>query len=404
MTQQQGHLFESHGSWFVRYREQVKQPDGSVTIIQRAQRLASVHDYRKKSEVVPLKNEFMARLNRTGFTPEAGASIVDFVEKIYFPEVEKRLAKSTVRGYREAWKNHIQDRVIGTRVRDFRTVDGEILMRDIEREHGEELAHGTYKHIKVTLSAIFTHAKRVGVFDGVNPIQHVSIPKGKRHGRKRLAYSLEEIAQHLELFRRDPVIVRREDRSAYAPEIPARVIRAVIGVAAFAGLRQGEIRGIWWEDDDGEILNIRRSVWRTTVKEDTKTHEDEEDPGVVPIIRPLRLMLDSIRPKLASGWIFGNTIGGALDLDNLADRVIKPILKANGLKWKGWQAYRRGLATNLKKLGVSDTTIQAILRHENVSTTQRFYIKTAREDTVDAMKQLEARINCAADVQQALVN
>jgi len=62
--------------------------------------------------------------------------------------------------------------------------------------------------------------------------------------------------------------------------------------------------------------------------------------------------------------------GGALDLDNLADRVIKPILKAKGLQWKGWQPYRRGLATNLKKLGVLDTTIQAILRHESVSTTQ----------------------------------
>jgi hypothetical protein len=31
-----------------------------------------------------------------------------------------------------------------------------------------------------------------------------------------------------------------------------------------------------------------------------------------------------------------NTIGGALDLDNLADRVIKPVFKASGLKWKGW--------------------------------------------------------------------
>jgi hypothetical protein len=38
-------------------------------------------------------------------------------------------------------------------------------------------------------------------------------------------------------------------------------VRAVIGVAVSAGLRQGEIRGIWWEDDDGEVLNIRRSVW-----------------------------------------------------------------------------------------------------------------------------------------------
>jgi integrase len=77
----------------------------------------------------------------------------------------------------------------------------------------------------------------------------------------------------------------------------------------------------------------------------------------------------------AAGFIFLNRIGGSIDLDNLADRVIKPIFEANGMESKAWHAYRRGLATNLKELGVEDTTIPCILRHEDVSTTQRFYIK-----------------------------
>src|ERR1700680_4648117 len=42
-------------------------------------------------------------------------------------------------------------------------------------------------------------------------------------------------------------------------------------VISFAGLREGEIRGQWWEDDDGDVLNIRRSVWRTHLKDETKT-------------------------------------------------------------------------------------------------------------------------------------
>jgi Phage integrase family len=96
----------------------------------------------------------------------------------------------------------------------------------------------------------------------------------------------------------------------------------------------------------------------------------------VPIIVPLRLLLDAVKPENASGWMFPNTIGGALDLDNLADRVIKPVFNAKGMKWEGWHDYRRGLATNLHELGVPDKVIQAILRHEDVSTTQRSYIKT----------------------------
>ena len=126
--------------------------------------------------------------------------------------------------------------------------------------------------------------------------------------------------------------------------------------------------------------------------------------GVVPIIQPFRLMLDQIRPQAGSGWMFANSIGGALDLDNLADRVIKPVLKANGLKWKGWHAYRRGLATNLHELGIPDKVIQAILRHEDVKTTQRSYIKTLPSVVTEAMKRLEQRIACAADVQQVSVN
>jgi hypothetical protein len=49
---------------------------------------------------------------------------------------------------------------------------------------------------------------------------------------------------------------------------------------------------------------------------------------------PFRLVLDAIKPEIASGWMFPNMIGGALDLDDLDDRVIKPVLKANVLKWK----------------------------------------------------------------------
>jgi len=76
-----------------------------------AHRLASLAEYPKKNEVVPLKNELMDRLNRIGFTPEAGVSIVDFVENVYFPAIEQRLAMSTVKGYKDSWRCHIGDRI-----------------------------------------------------------------------------------------------------------------------------------------------------------------------------------------------------------------------------------------------------------------------------------------------------
>ncbi len=394
---QQGSLYAENGSWFVRYWEIVRQPDGSLKRKHPAHRLASVKDYPKKSEVVPLKNSFMEKLSKIGFTPEAGVSIVDFVENTFFPACERRLSGGGTKCYRDSWKCHIRQHVFGLRLRDFRPVDVQNLLNKEEKTHDKNLSHGTYKLMKITLSAIFTEARNLGLYEGVNPTTGVRIPKGKKHGRKRLAYSLEEILEHLQLFDSDPIVIINEE-GPYTPEVAAGIVRAVIGVTAFAGLRKGEVRGLWWDDDGGEILSICRSMWGSTLK-NTKTEEDVDEPGLVPIIKPLRLLLDAIKPTHASGFIFPNTIGGVLDLDNLADRVIRPTLKAHNLMWKGWQAYRRGLATNLKELGVPDTTIQCILRHENVSTTQRFYIKTASAVAVDAMKKLEEKIGGTAVVQ-----
>jgi hypothetical protein len=67
------------------------------------------------------------------------------------------------------------------------------------------------------------------------------------------------------------------------------------------------------------------------------------------------------------------------------------------LPWYGWHAFRRGLATNLHRLGVSDRVIQEVLRHANVTTTMNIYVKMVSADAVIAMKALEAI--CATTVQ-----
>jgi hypothetical protein len=67
-----------------------------------------------------------------------------------------------------------------------------------------------------------------------------------------------------------------------------------------------------------------------------------------------------------------------------------PALQEQNIEWWGWPAFRRGLATNLHGLGVSDKRIQTVLRHANVSTTLNNYIKSVPSDAVVAMNSLEA--------------
>ena len=115
-----------------------------------------------------------------------------------------------------------------------------------------------------------------------------------------------------------------------------------------------------------------------------------------------------------TGPIFANALGKPLAIVSLTSRCILPTLnrcehcgksesthqKANHPykrdslipEWHGWHAARRGLGSNLYRLGVPDMVIQRILRHANVSTTATYYIKTAADDVRTAMTRLENRI------------
>ena len=84
-----------------------------------------------------------------------------------------------------------------------------------------------------------------------------------------------------------------------------------------------------------------------------------------------------------------------INMDALARDVIAPALTKADLHWRGWHAFRRGLATNLYRLGVSDKTIQRILRHSNVAVTQNCYLKTLDGDATAAMRSLELSLKNA---------
>ena len=73
---QDGYLYVDHGAWFVRYRERVRQEDGSIKLKQRARKLGSVSEYRRESDIKPLYTNFMQRLNAGKFTPESNLTLL----------------------------------------------------------------------------------------------------------------------------------------------------------------------------------------------------------------------------------------------------------------------------------------------------------------------------------------
>ena len=394
MREQKGQVFHKGKSWFVRYCDDVMQPDGTIQRKRVCKKLPVDYcdEYRTKKSVKSFVDEILAPVNGGLLNPQSTMPIAEFVEKVYLPEyVEKQLRPSTRKGYRDIYEKHLKNRLGNVTLRGFRTVHGEQLLAQIGAQTG--LGRRSLQHIKAFLSGVFKQAKRLGILDGVNPIQDVSIPRTPEP-EDTYAYSLTEITRMLSFL--------------------AEPERTIVLTAALTGLRKGEIRGLCWEDFGQNELSVKRSVWESTVNE-PKTRRSK---APIPVVRQLAEALEAHRLRMGklvqpNPPIFQAGNGKPLNLNNLVRRVIVPALTRcavcgepesehgeNGHefqldtsipRWHGWHAFRRALATNLHALGVEDKEIQAILRHSNVGLTINVYVKSVTQSQVNAMDVLSAR-------------
>ncbi len=388
---QHGQIIRIGERWYVRYWER-RNIGGSIERKRVTQALGPVTTRGKRppANVITEAERHMATINGGAMDAERILAIGDFVERVYLPWIEQHKRPSTAKGYRDIWEDHLKPLSARLWLKDTRTYHVQGWLNQIGTG---SLSRNTLKHIKSVISAIFTLAKQQDYFQGENPARDTAINPIASEPKETYAYTLDEVHEIL----------------AVLPE-PAVTAFAV---AAFMGLRHGEIQGLLWENyREGEIF-VSRSIWNGRVG----TPKTRKGRAPVPVIRQLaeRLELHRLRSgNPQSGPIFANQSGKPLSLSSVVNRVILPALnrcevcgksEAEHLKadhkfkrdsripeWHGWHAARRGLGSNLYRLGVPDMVIQRILRHANVSTTATYYIKTAADDVRNAMAKLETHI------------
>jgi len=288
-------------------------------------------------------------------------TIKDFIDQEYRPHVESTLAASTSDGYRKIWKGYAHYFAGGELT--LRVFEAQKILRQIALDN-PHLTKSSLRHIKTFMGGVFSHAMRMGHVE-TNPWagRAVAIPAAKE-GEETYAYDPKEV----------DVMLSNLGGQAYL---------AVL-LASCTGLRKSELRGLQISDWDSssKTLSVQRAVWRSVVK----TTKSRASKAPVPVIEHLAIELDVlVTQKKHKCYILETSSGRPLDLDNLAREVIAPALRGSGAAWHGWHAFRRGLATFLHAQGIDDKTIQSILRHENVSTTQKSYIKTIPASVRNAM-------------------
>ena len=282
---------------------------GTVRTIQRRRRLAPVSDGYKTAASV----EHLAREHK----PEKGddrspvivTTLGDFYQRSYLPFVERYKRPSTVRGYRQVWERYflplrksatVELSPAGAWMKDVRTCHVQQWLDAIADQHG--ISKTTLQHIKHFLSGVFRYAAQQDYLDPArgNPVTLSMIPPDAPDGTEGEAYSFEEVNQMLEVLLE-----------------PAAT---VVATAAYGGFREGELRGLQWEDyqlaadDSLGMLFVTRSVWRQHINA-PKTKKSRAPVPVIPQLAARLAAWRSLSGNPATGPIFPNGQGRPLNLD-----------------------------------------------------------------------------------------
>jgi integrase len=221
-------------------------------------------------------------------------------------------------------------------------------------------------------SLVWPLSQSINTLEGGNPFRYAKVPKRTERKREMPATTAQGVVDMLSAVL---------DTKA----------KAAIALTYFGGLSPSEARCAVWENYDGHTLRITQSVWRTHAGR-TKT-ESREQP--IPIIEPLRVILAQLREAGGNPTV-GPILRGSrasakpLNLDNLAQRVIRPALSKAGIKWNGWYANRRGAGTIATALAKDNgLAAKGLLHHANLSTTTQYYVKGVPAETQLAMEKVE---------------
>src|SRR4029077_1137950 len=234
VREQQGYVWREGDWWMLRYRDSLV-IDGKLVRKQVASKLSPVLEEHNRLSRPPEyvrqeQQRFMARINGNRNNPERNVTLGDFAKNVWLPFIENRHAASTVFHNRYYWQRILEPRCGRKLLRDFATPTGQALLDEISRQN-PEMKKATLQRLKSILSALFRLAIQQGYRSGPNPVRETSLPRAPESS-ETAAYDISTVMAMLQVV----------------PE-PARTF---IAVAAFSGLRRGEMRGLVWEAYDRE--------------------------------------------------------------------------------------------------------------------------------------------------------
>jgi integrase len=331
--------------WYGRYREDVIGENGQKKRVRRNMLLGSKKEYPTQRLAERVLDRLLFRINDPGYRPSRVATVAEFAER-WKEQVLSQRKPSTRKAAESHLGAYIIPRLGKLRLDDLGVENQQMFVRYLS----EKVARKTVVNVVGTLSSIVNTAKSWGyICDGVS-VSRLVLPKREVKQQAR-TFTPEEAKAILGLAQ-DPW-------------------RAMFAIAAYAGLRAGEILGLSVEDVDlvRGILNVRKTAWYGRIQ----TAKSVESESTIPIAENLAEMLRRFIGDRREGLLFVNRVGRPYTAEKVVQKRLWPLCDALKIPRAGFHAFRHMHATVLLETGAAPKVAQRQLRHADSRVTLDHY-------------------------------
>jgi integrase len=313
--------------------------------------IGTIEQFKTKASAMKACEHLRQNINRETRAPRTfGELATHYIEK----ELPRKSAYTAevYRGYLTTW---IMPQWAEYSLSDIRTVAVESWLGTLP------LANGSRAKVRNIMSALYSHAVRWEFFDR-NPITLV------RQSAKR---------------KQTPDVLTADELKALLAELSG-AYRVMVFVAATTGLRVSELLALRWQDcdfDSGEI-RLSRGIVRqreTVMKTEASRKPIPMEAGLADVLMNWRTQCAYNQPQ---DYIFASVEMDGTQLlwpNSAMEKHIRPACnRASITKHIGWHTLRHSYGTLLKANGEDVATVQALMRHANVSVTMDRYVQAVR--------------------------
>ena len=304
----------------------------------------------------------------------APRSGVTFAEAFADWQRSRTLSERTVRDEQAVARRYLS-KLLTRRIQDVSAADVAAVLHENRR-----LADWTRVHMYRILAGTFAHALRRGVISR-NPTDGISKAERPRQRNKRKVSRL----------------VSTDVARLVAAASTARD-KAAIGLAAYAGLRIGEVRALHWGevDFDADTITVLRSCAEDGTFQQPKSEADVRTVPMLPTLRELLVPLARF-----DGLVIATQDGKPVQERNLRHSLDAAKRRAgmDGTEARlSWHSLRHSFGSYLAtKLELPATTVARIMGHADAGFTLKAYARDARSDA-DLTATVLARVSQVSQV------